>query len=106
MIIDSHVHFGCSLWGNFTPEYLLNIVGEYVDYAICSNLEGIDSPVFKGEKECNEEMLAVAKKYPKLKPLLVCQPNLTENADVIRCFLENNSEFISFIMLNLSFSKA
>ena len=94
MIIDSHVHWGRSLWGDFSPEYLLNIIGEDVDSAICSNLEGIDSPDFKNEKECNEEMLAVSKKYPKLKPLLVCQPNLTDNADVIRKFLENNPEFI------------
>lgn len=94
MIIDSHVHWGKSLWGDFSPEYLLNIIGNDVDFAICSNLEGIDSSVFKNEKECNEEMLAISKKYPKLKPLLVCQPNLTENANVIRAFLETNSEFI------------
>ena len=94
MIIDSHVHWGKSLWGNFSPEYLLKIIGEDIDYAICSNLEGIDSPNFKNEKQCKEEMLAVSKKYPKLKPLLVCQPNLTDNAEIIRNFLENNSEFI------------
>lgn len=93
MIIDSHVHYGKSIWGDFTPEYLLNII-DTVDFAICSNLEGIDSPIFKDERTCNLEMLEVSKKYPKLKPLLVCQPNLSENTDTIRYFLENYPEFI------------
>ena len=39
-------------------------------------------------------MLEVAKKYPKIKPLLVCQPNLTENVDIIRELLEKYPEFI------------
>lgn len=94
MIIDSHVHWGNSLWGNFAPEYLLEIIDKSVDFAICSNLEGIDSPAFKNEKDCNIEMLGISIKYNKLKPLLVCQPNLSENADTIRYFLENHSEFI------------
>ena len=41
MIIDSHTHIGNSFWGKFSPEFLLEIIGN-VDYAICSNLEGID----------------------------------------------------------------
>ena len=53
MIIDSHVHYGNSFWGNFSPEYLLSILGDNVDYAICSNLEGIDSATLKDEEECN-----------------------------------------------------
>lgn len=94
MIIDSHVHYGKSLWGDFTPEYLLEILDDKIDFAICSNLEGIDSPNFKDENTCNLEMLEVSKKYPKLKPLLVCQPDKSENADTIRFFLENHPEFI------------
>ena len=94
MIIDSHTHWGKSLWGDFTPEYLMDIVSKSVDFIICSNLEGIDSPVFKTEKECNLEMLEVTKKYPNIKPLLVCQPNLTENVDIIRELLEKYPEFI------------
>lgn len=94
MIIDSHTHWGKSLWGDFTPEYLMDIVSKSIDFIICSNLEGIDSSVFKTEKECNLEMLEVAKKYPKIKPLLVCQPNLTENVDIIRELLEKYPEFI------------
>lgn len=94
MIIDSHVHFGNSLWGNFTPEYLINIIGEDVDFAICSNLEGIDSPDFKNELDCNLNMLEIFQKCPKLKPLIVCQPNLTENADTVRYLLETYQEFI------------
>ncbi len=92
MIIDSHVHYGAnSPWGDFSPEFLLNILGEEIDYAICSNLEGLYS---KNEYDCNIDMLKTAQKYPKLKPLLVCQPNLAENADVINSFLEKYSEFI------------
>lgn len=93
MIIDSHTHWGTSLWGDFTPQYLLDII-EPVDFAICSNLEGIDSPVFKDESVCNEEMINVFKKYPKLKPLCVCQPNLSSNADVVRDLLLKYPEFI------------
>ena len=98
MIIDSHVHWGKSIWGDFTPEYLLEILGDKIDFAICSSLEGIDSPVFKDEKACNLEMLEVSKKYTKLRPLLVCQPNRTENADIIRYVLENYPEFIGLKM--------
>lgn len=96
MIIDSHVHCGNSSWGNFTPEYLLNILGENVDYAICSNLEGIECAKgnIKDEKTCNLEMLKISKQFPKLKPLAVCQPNITQNSDCMRELLENNSDFI------------
>lgn len=94
MIIDSHVHFGKSIWGNFSPEFLMNILDEEVNFAICSNLEGIDSPEFKNEYNANIDMLKVSKKYSKLKPLLVCQPNLTENSNVIRELLINHPEFI------------
>ena len=94
MIIDSHVHFGKSIWGDFSPEYLLEILEGSVDFAICSNLEGIDSPYFKNEIDCNMEMLKVSQKYPKLKPLYVCQPNLTQDISTARIFLNNNPEFI------------
>ena len=93
MIIDSHVHWGKSIWGDFKPEYLLDIIAD-VDFAICSNLEGIDSPVFKNEYDCNIQMLKVSKKYPKLKPLYVCQPNLVEDVSLAREFLEKYSEII------------
>ena len=72
----------------------MDIIGDKVDFAICSNLEGIDSPEFKNEYEANINMLNIAKKYSKLKPLLVCQPNLTENSNVIRELLINYPEFI------------
>lgn len=96
MIIDSHVHFGNSSdWGNFSSEYLMSIL-EDVDYAVCSNLNGIDSPasLFKDETECNLEMSEAAKKYPKLKPLAVCQPNITEDSIALRKLLESYSEFV------------
>ena len=94
MIIDSHVHWGNSTWGEFSPEELLKILGEEIDYAICSNLEGIESSTFKTEYECNIRMLEVARKPPKLKPLLVCQPNIAEDESVIKDLLENYDEFI------------
>ena len=98
MIIDSHVHFGKSIWGDFTPDYLMNVIDEYVDVAVCSNLEGIDSPVFKSEYDCNLEMLEVSKKYHKLKPLYVCQPNISDNIEIAETFLANYTEFIGLKM--------
>ena len=94
MIIDSHVHIGKSLWGDFSAEYLMQIVGNNIDYAVCSNLEGIDSPVFKGEKECNEQMLKNTTSYPNVKPLYVCQPNISQNTDIAREFLEKYPQII------------
>ena len=70
MIIDSHVHYGNSVWGNFSPEFLLETVSDNVDFVICSNLEGIEGVNFKDEAACNLAMLEMSKKYPKLKPLL------------------------------------
>lgn len=92
MIIDSHVHYGKnSPWGDFSPEYLLDIMGDDIDIAICSNLEGLYS---KNEYDCNIDMLEVTRKYPKLKALVVCEPHLTEDESVVRSFLENYPEFI------------
>ncbi len=94
MIIDSHVHIGKSLWGDFSAEYLMQIIDSSIDYVICSNLEGIDSPVFKAEKECNEQMLKITTSYPKIKPLYVCQPNISQNTDTAREFLEKYPQII------------
>ena len=94
MIIDSHVHWGRSIWGDFSPEVLTELMGENVDFAICSNLEGIDSPVFSEELECNMKMLEVSKAFPKLKPLYVCQPNCMTDVVGAQTILENNLEFI------------
>jgi predicted TIM-barrel fold metal-dependent hydrolase len=94
MVIDSHVHIGRgSSWGDFPPEFLLEILNN-IDSAICSNLEGIESSVFKNEFDCNINMLKISQKYPKLKPLVVCQPNISENEDTIRTLLEKHREFI------------
>ncbi len=95
MIIDSHVHYGKnSTWGDFSPEFLLKIMGDDIDVAICSNLEGIEGLDFKNEYECNMDMLDVTKRFSKLKALAVCQPNLTENETVIRSLLEKYPEFL------------
>lgn len=88
MIIDSHTHIGNSFWGKFSPEFLLEIIGN-VDYAICSNLEGIDGYTGKDEFECNIDMLNISKNFPKIKPLAVCEVDRTQNADAIRELLKN-----------------
>lgn len=95
MVIDSHVHIGeGSVWGSFSAENLLSIIGEEVDFAICSNLEGIDCSVLKEEKECNLKMLEITKKYSKIKPLYVCQPNKQLDASSARAILIQHKEFI------------
>ena len=94
MIIDAHTHVGNSFWGQFPPEFLLDIIGDDVDIAICSNLEGIDSYTGKDEIECNLDMLNACKKYPKIKPLAVCEVDRTENAGKIRKLLGEHPEFI------------
>ena len=96
MIIDSHTHIGNSNWGDFSPEYLLEIIQE-VDYAICSNLNGIDAAFpesFKRELDCNLEMIDITRKYPKLKPLAVCQPNISQDSNTMRNLLEKYPDFI------------
>ena len=94
MIIDSHTHIGNSFWGNFSPEFLLDIIGDSVDLAICSNLEGIDCFTGKDEIECNLAMLNIAKYYPQIKALAVCEVDRTENGDKIRQLLSEHPEFI------------
>ncbi len=94
MIIDAHTHIGNSFWGQFSPEYLLDITGDDIDILICSNLEGIDSYTGKDEIKCNLEMLNASKKYPKIKPLAICEVDRTENADKIRKLLSEHSEFV------------
>ena len=59
MIIDAHVHIGNSFWGNFSPEFLLNIIGDKT--CICSNLAGIDAFSGKDEYAANKEMLDAMK---------------------------------------------
>ncbi len=94
MIIDSHTHIGNSFWGNFSPEFLLDIINDSVDFAICSNLEGIDNYSGKDEIECNLAMLNIAKYYPKIKALAVCEVDRTQNADKIRQLIKEHQEFI------------
>lgn len=91
MIIDAHVHFGNSFWGNFTPEYLLAIIGDKT--CVCSNLAGIDGYTGKDEHQANLEMLEVSEKYPQIKPLFVCEVDRTENADVAKMMLKKYPQF-------------
>ena len=95
MIIDSHTHYGQgSSWGSFSPEFLLDIVGDSVDYVICSNLEGIDSVNLKCELDCNIGMARIAKKYKKILPLAVCQVDKSLDNYVMRFLLKEYPEFI------------
>ena len=95
MIIDSHTHYGHgSSWGNFSPEFVLNVVGDAVDYIICSNLEGLDAINLKSELDCNLEMIWTAKKYKKILPLAVCQVDKSADDHVMKYLLSEYPEFI------------
>ena len=95
MIIDSHAHYGFnSAWGNFSPDFIMDIIGDSVDYIICSNLEGIDALKIKNELECNRDMIAIAKKYKKILPLAVCQVDRSLDNHVMRYLLTEYSQFI------------
>ncbi len=92
MIIDAHVHIGNSFWGEFSPEFLLNIIGE--NTGICSNLAGIDSFTGKDEYQANMEMLGASKKYRQLKPLFVCQVERSHDTKILKHFLREYSDFL------------
>ena len=95
MIIDSHVHYGLgSSWGNFSPEFLMSILDDSVDYAICSNLEGIEGINMKSELDCNLDMIRVAKKYKKLLPLAVCRVDNELDNHVMKYLLTEYPQFI------------
>lgn len=94
MIIDAHVHYGNSYLGNFSPEFLISILDEEIDYAICSNLEGMDRLSLKNELDCNVDMLRVSKLYPKLKPLAVCQADRALDNKTIRFLLTEYKQFV------------
>ena len=92
MLIDAHVHIGNSFWGNFSPEFLLEIIGENV--GICSNLAGIDSYTGKDEYSANMEMISVSKRYRQIKPLYVCQPERSLDTNILRHMLREYADFI------------
>lgn len=95
MIIDSHTHYGQgSPWGNFSPEDLLSIVGDCVDYVICSNLEGIDGVNLKSELDANLDMIKAAKNHKKILPLAVCQADKTLDNHGMRFLLTEYPQFI------------
>ena len=95
MIIDSHTHYGLgSPWGSFTPEQVLEIIGDNVDYIICSNLEGIESLNYKSELDCNLDMIRVAKKYKKILPLAVCQVDRSLDNRTMRFLLTEYPQFL------------
>ncbi len=95
MIIDSHTHYGQgSPWGSFSPEFVLDVVGENVDYIICSNLEGIDAVNKKSELDCNLDMIRVAKKYKKILPLAVCEADKSLDNHVMKYLLTEYPQFI------------
>lgn len=95
MIIDSHIHYGLnSSWGDFPPEFIMSVLSNTVDYAICSNLEGIEAANLKNELECNTDMIKVARKYKKLKPLAVCQVDKSLDTHIMKYLLTEYPEFI------------
>jgi len=95
LIIDSHTHYGLgSPWGSFTPEQVLEIIGDNVDYIICSNLEGIESLNYKSELDCNLDMIRVAKKYKRIFPLAVCQVDRSLDNRTMRFLLTEYPQFL------------
>ena len=92
MLVDAHVHIGSSFWGNFTPEFLLDIIGDNV--GICSNLAGIDSYTQKDEYAANMEMITASKKYRQIKPLYVCQPERSLDTNILKYMLREYADFI------------
>ena len=92
MIIDAHVHIGKAFWGDFSPEFLLEVIGDNI--GICSNLAGIDSYTGKDELEANMDMLKVAQKYRQIKPLIVCQPERSMDCNVVKYLLREYSDFV------------
>lgn len=95
MIIDSHTHYGLgSSWGNFSPEFVLDVVGESIDYLICSNLEGIEGVNLKSELDCNLDMIRISKKFKKFLPLAVCQVDKSLDNHVMRYLLTEYPQFI------------
>ena len=95
MIIDSHTHYGLgSPWGSYTPEDVLEIFGDSIDYAICSNLEGIDSVYLKSELDANLDIIKVAKKYKKILPLAVCQVDKSLDNHIMKYLLTEYPQFL------------
>ena len=95
LIIDSHTHYGLGTpWGSFSPEQVLEIFGDSIDYAVCSNLEGIESVYYKSELDCNLDMIRVAKKYKKFLPLAVCQADKSLDNKTMRYLLTEYPQFI------------
>ncbi len=95
MIIDSHTHYGIGTpWGSFSPEQILEIFGDSIDYAICSNLEGIEAVNLKSELDCNLDIIRVAKKYKKILPLAVCQVDKSLDNHVMRFLLTEYPQFL------------
>lgn len=115
-IIDAHAHVGifadglnntCDKFEAYHLERIRSILfkndGILIEKFLVSNLNCIDnvSPqmygklrekglekIFLNELDGNREMLAIADKHSILKPLVVCQPDRTENADNIRKILK------------------
>ena len=92
MIIDAHVHIGNSFWGNFSPEFLLNIIGNKT--CICSNLAGIDAFSGKDEYAANKEMLDISTKYPQIKPLYVCEVDRSLDTNILKRMLKDYPQFV------------
>ena len=57
-------------------------------------MEGIDAVQVKSELDCNLDMIKVAKKYKKLLPLAVCQPNKELDNHVMKYLLSEYPQFI------------
>lgn len=118
-IIDAHTHVGTytdGLFGTcdkFEARHFREILShpisggeDTVEKIIVSNLDCINNKIpnleqkakqkgmqlrYLNELEGNREMLKIADEFPILKPLAVCQPNETINANNIRALLKEGN---------------
>ena len=82
-IIDAHTHVG--KWGqalysqNDLDIFIKSSLdgGDVIEKMIVSNLSCIETEGILDEMQGNKQLLEIAKNNPKIAPLAVCQPNIT-----------------------------
>lgn len=100
-IIDAHTHVG--KWGqalysqNDLDIFIKSSLdgGDVIEKMIVSNLSCIETEGILDEMQGNKQLLEIAKNNPKIAPLAVCQPNITNGDTTLieRLFKENPDSF-------------
>ncbi len=107
-IIDAHCHIGSWQGRTYGTDSLdcfiktpLNIISDgekstdTIEKMLVSNLDGIDKKgALADEIKANEIMIEISKNNPKICPLIVCQPNIT-NGDTknIKYLIQKSNSF-------------